>query len=76
MIAKLIVRGKERTDAISTAQRALREFHIGGVKSTIPFHEYMLANPDFVTHAYDIKYIDDLMENGHVFVKEPQSEEV
>lgn len=44
MIAKLIVRGKDRESAIAIAKRALREFHIGGVHSTIPFHRYMLED--------------------------------
>lgn len=64
MIAKLIVRGKNRKEAIAHSKRALREFHIGGVKSTIPFHQYMLENPDFLNQKYDIKYIDDLIDSG------------
>lgn len=67
MIAKLIVRGRTRAEAIAIAKRALREFHIGGVKSTIPFHQYMLDNPDFVNVKYDIKYIDDLLDTGFTF---------
>lgn len=44
MIAKLIVRGTNREEAIAIAKRALKEFHIGGVHSTIPFHLYMLQD--------------------------------
>lgn len=66
MIAKLIVRGKDRGEAITNAQRALSEFQINGVKSTIPFHKYMLAHPDFHRLSYTITYIDDLLERGHV----------
>lgn len=69
MIAKLIVRGKNRKEAIAHTKRALREFHIGGVHSTIPFHEYMMDNPDFLNMKYDIKYIDDLLEAGKTLVK-------
>lgn len=64
MIAKLIVKGKNRKEAIAHTKRALREFHIGGVHSTIPFHQYMMENPDFNNSAYDIKYIDDLLDSG------------
>ncbi|NGX55081.1 MAG: Biotin carboxylase [Chlamydiae bacterium] len=67
MIAKLIIRGENREQAITTMQRALKEFHIGGVKSTIPFHQYMMLNPDFIESRYDIKYIDDLIESGAEF---------
>ena len=48
MIAKLIVKGKDRTEVIAIAKRALREFHIGGVHSTIPFHLYMLEDENFL----------------------------
>ncbi|MGA8165524.1 MAG: acetyl-CoA carboxylase biotin carboxylase subunit [Waddliaceae bacterium] len=67
MIAKLIVRGRDRTDAINIAKRALREFHIGGVHSTIPFHRYMLEDPNFLKGDYDLAYIDQLMEEGCTF---------
>jgi len=63
MIAKLIVRGKDRKEAVARMQRALREFHIGGVDSTIPFHKFMLNNSDFLKNQYDINYVDDLIES-------------
>ena len=64
MIAKLIVRGKNREEAIQRAKRALKEFHIGGVKTTIPFHLYMLENQRFNSGKYPIDFIDQLMEEG------------
>ena len=64
MIAKLIVRGKTREEAIRRAQRALREFHIGGVKTTIPFHLYMLKNERFLSGKYPIDFIDTLIAEG------------
>jgi acetyl-CoA carboxylase, biotin carboxylase subunit len=67
MIAKLIVKGKSREEAIAHLKRALHEFHIGGVHSTIPFHQYMMDNPDFLNLKYDIKYIDDLIDSGFSF---------
>jgi len=67
MIAKLIVKGKNRKEVIGHIKRALREFHIGGVHSTIPFHQYMMDNPDFIESKYDIKYIDDLLDSGFSF---------
>ncbi len=64
MIAKLIVRGKDRADAIAIAKRALREFHIGGVHSTIPFHLYMFDDPKFLNNDYVINYVDLLVLEG------------
>jgi len=69
MIAKLIVKGKDRADAIEIAKRALREFHIGGVDSTIPFHQYMLHNPTFLSgEGYNLAFVDTLIEEGCNFV--------
>lgn len=67
MIAKLIVKGANREDAIAIAKRALKEFHIGGVYSTIAFHQYMLNDPKFLTHDYTISYIDQLIAGGCTF---------
>lgn len=67
MIAKLIVHGKDREEALQIARRALREFHIGGVHHTIPFHLYMLEDPQFLENRYDLTYIDGLMDDGCTF---------
>lgn len=67
MIAKLIVKGRDRSEAIARAKRALREFHIGGVHSTIPFHLYMLEDPKFLSNNYTLLYIDELIAEGHSF---------
>lgn len=67
MIAKLIVRGKDRQQAIDIGKRALREFHIGGVHSTIPFHLYMLEDSNFLEMKYDLGYVDGLISEGCQF---------
>jgi acetyl-CoA carboxylase, biotin carboxylase subunit len=72
-IAKLIVKGKDRQEAIAVGKRALREFHIGGVRSTIPFHLYMLEDPSFLRSHYAITTIDHLLQEGCTF--ELQGEE-
>jgi acetyl-CoA carboxylase biotin carboxylase subunit len=64
MIAKLIVRGKDREEAIARGKRALKEFHIGGIKTTIPFHLYMLENETFLSGKYPITFIDTLIKDG------------
>lgn len=64
MIAKLIVKGKDRSEAIAIGKRALREFHIGGAHSTIDFHLYMLEDPNFLKGDFDLTYIDHLIAQG------------
>ena len=64
MVAKLIVKGKDRADAIAVGERALREFHIGGVASTVPFHQFMLKQSKFLQSDYDLGYIDALTKEG------------
>jgi len=68
MIAKLIVKGKDREEAIANAKRALKEFHIGGVYSTIPFHQFMLDDPKFLSNDYVIDYIDKMILQGCTFI--------
>ncbi|KIC76761.1 Biotin carboxylase [Neochlamydia sp. TUME1] len=67
MIAKLIVHGKDRLEAIAIGKRALREFHIGGVDSTIPFHLYMLHDKKFLHSDFHLSYIDGLIAEGCSF---------
>ena len=64
MIAKLIVKGKDRKEAIAVGLRALKEFHIGGIKSTIPFHIFMLQDSRFLSNDYNLDYIDQLIDDG------------
>lgn len=70
MIAKLIVHGKDRNKAIAIGKRALREFHIGGVHSTIPFHRYMLEDANFINATFDLNYVDQLLAEGCQFQPE------
>ena len=67
LIAKLIIKGKNRQEAIQIAKRALMEFHIGGIDSTIPFHLFMLDHPAFLSDNYDLGFIDDLIAKGCYF---------
>jgi len=48
LMAKLIVSGATREQALARARRALREFHIEGVASVLPFHRAVLSHPDFI----------------------------
>jgi acetyl-CoA carboxylase biotin carboxylase subunit len=58
MIAKLIVYGTTRNGALRRLRRALEEFVIDGVKTTIPLHRALLDEPDFQTGNYTIKWLE------------------
>lgn len=59
MIAKLIVTAQTREEAISKMKRALDEFYIHGVKTTIVFHKQLMENPDFIAGNYTTKFMED-----------------
>ena len=59
MIGKLIVWGRDREKAINIMKRALNEFEVEGIKTTIPFHLKMMDNKDFQSNNYDTKYLED-----------------
>lgn len=58
MIAKLCCWGRTRASAISNMARALREYKILGIKTTIPFHQRVLKNAAFLKGEYDTTFID------------------
>jgi acetyl-CoA carboxylase biotin carboxylase subunit len=58
MIGKLIVWGRDRNKAINIMKRALNEFEVEGIKTTIPFHKKMMENEDFISNNYDTKYLE------------------
>ncbi len=60
MIAKLIVSAPDRAAAISRGRRALAEFHISGVKSTIPFHLQLLNRPEFIEGDVDTGLVEKM----------------
>ena len=62
LIAKLVVRGKDRTEAISRMSRALEMFIIEGIFTTIPLHRRILADPDFRAGKIDTRFIEHLLE--------------
>jgi acetyl-CoA carboxylase biotin carboxylase subunit len=58
MIGKIIVWGENRDKAIAKMRRALDEFEVAGVKTTIEFHRKMMRNEDFITNNFDTKYLE------------------
>lgn len=59
MIAKLIVWGATREEAIARMKRALSEFAIDGIRTTIPFHLKLLSHPKFIQGDFDIKFLEE-----------------
>ena len=59
MVGKLIVWAPTRERAIAKMQRALDEFEVEGIRTTIDFHRKMMRNPDFRTNNFDTKYLED-----------------
>lgn len=64
MIAKLIVTAQSREEAISKMKRALDEFVIEGVKTTIPFHRQLMDDPAYVSGNYTTAFMDDFVIQG------------
>ncbi len=58
MIGKLIVRGRDRDQAIRKTLTALEEFIVEGIPTTIDFHKLVLAHPDFVAGNFDTSFIE------------------
>lgn len=63
MIAKLIVRGGNRNECLLRLRRALEEFVIGGIKTTLPLHRRLVAQPDFINGDYDIHWLEGFLGN-------------
>jgi acetyl-CoA carboxylase biotin carboxylase subunit len=60
LIAKIIAHGHDRAEAIARMQRALTGFVVEGVKTTIPLHRKILANPEFVAGKFDTHFLERL----------------
>lgn len=63
MIAKLITTAQTREEAINKMKRALDEFVIEGVKTTIPFHRQLMDHPDYLAGNYTTKFMEDFKMN-------------
>jgi acetyl-CoA carboxylase biotin carboxylase subunit len=63
MIAKLITTAQTREEAINKMKRALDEFYIEGIKTTIPFHRQLMEEPDYVAGNYTTKFMESFKMN-------------
>ena len=69
MIAKLITVGATRDSAIARMRRALDEYYITGIKTTVPFHSAIMRNADFRNGNYDTGFVERVMSSDHFELK-------
>ncbi|WP_029007135.1 acetyl-CoA carboxylase biotin carboxylase subunit [Azospirillum halopraeferens] len=61
LIAKLVVHGSTRNECLMRLRRALEEYVIGGIDTSLPLHQRIIAEPDFINGSYDIHWLEHLM---------------
>ena len=64
MIAKLIVHGNNRNECLMRLKRALREFVIDGLETTIPLHQRLMTAPEFINGDYDIHWLENFVDGN------------
>jgi acetyl-CoA carboxylase biotin carboxylase subunit len=64
MIAKLIVHQPTRAEAIAVLRRALGEFVVEGIHTTIPFYRDLIQHAGYVSGDFDSRYVEELIESG------------
>ena len=62
MIAKLICHGQDREEALNKMQRALDQFVIQGIHTSIPLHQRIFADPEFRAGTFDTKFMERFLE--------------
>jgi acetyl-CoA carboxylase biotin carboxylase subunit len=58
LVAKLVVHGATRPEAIARLQRALKEMVVGGIRTTLPLHQRIVADPEFQAGDYTIHWLE------------------
>jgi acetyl-CoA carboxylase biotin carboxylase subunit len=79
LIAKLTAWGEDRSQAIARMARALGEYEVRGIKTSVPFFRWLLAEPDFREGRFDTTYLDRLLQErfGRPFLDvTPEAEDV
>jgi acetyl-CoA carboxylase biotin carboxylase subunit len=64
LVAKLVVHASTRNECLMRLRRALEEFVIGGIETTIPLHARLVAEQDFINGAYDIRWLERFVAKG------------
>ena len=73
MIAKLVAWGSSRSEAIARMGRALREYQVLGIKTTIPFFLWLMRQPEYDNGEYDTTYLDRLLKSRTESFSEPEA---
>jgi acetyl-CoA carboxylase biotin carboxylase subunit len=75
MISKLVAWAEDRPRAIARMRRALGEYLVSGIRTTVPFFTWLLSQPDFAEGRFDTTYLDEVLKSrgGRPFV-EPDAE--
>jgi acetyl-CoA carboxylase biotin carboxylase subunit len=79
MISKLVAWAEDRPLAIARMRRALGEYLVTGIKTTVPFFTWLLAQPEFVEGRFHTTYVDQVLEarQGRAFVEwTPEQEDI
>ncbi len=64
LIAKLVVCGRNRNESMMRLRRALEEFAIDGIETTIPLHQALLGNQDFANGLYDVTWLERFLASA------------
>jgi len=77
MVSKLIAWGEDRAQATARMRRALREYQVHGIRTTLPFFRWMLSQPAFVEAAFHTSYLDEVLQQrrGEPFLSADSSVE-
>jgi acetyl-CoA carboxylase, biotin carboxylase subunit len=62
LLSKVIVWGNDRSQAIARMRRALAEYEIRGVRSTVPFSRWLFTDPDFIEGRFHTRFLDELLQ--------------
>jgi len=76
MISKLAVWGQTRAEAIERMKRALSEYQVGGIRTTIPFFQAVLDDPDFRNGEIDTDYLARFLQQRRAVASKPQNDEL
>ncbi len=65
LVAKLIAYGRDRTEAIARMRRALDMFVVEGIYTTIPLHQRIMQDPDFISGQFDTSFLTSTDLSSH-----------
>ena len=63
LLAKLLAWGRDRREAISTMRRALDEFYVMGIATTVPFHKHVMHHPKFVSGTFGNHFVEEVVRD-------------